>query len=165
LDEQTKTAIGFFNYAHSYCKSAIALHEADVKATHPDGPVYYLFYHSIELYLKSYLLANGISSDDLAKRFGHRTRKLANKAKEFGLVLTEVDELVVTQMAKSDNVISSRYLRLGTHQLLPIVVYHETCFRLHEAIGPVAYEASGVARRPILQPPKINSLIGHNSRS
>lgn len=161
MDEQTINAVGFFNFAHSYCASAIALGDTNIDATHPDSVVYYLYYHAIELYLKSYLLAQGVSLEDIEKKYRHHTRKIANKAKTFGLKLTEVDEQVITQMAKSDNVISARYLRIGHHRLLPMVAYHEVCHRLHHQICETAYEAIGGTRRPILEAPKANSLVGY----
>lgn len=161
MNDQSKAGVGFFNFAHSYCVSAIALQDTKIDATHPDSVVYYLYYHAIELYLKSYLLAQGISLEDVEKKYRHHTRKIADKAKTFGLKLTDDDEQVITQMAESDNVISARYLRIGHHQLLHMVVYHETCFRLHHQICEVAYENVGGSRRPVLEAPKANSLAGY----
>ncbi|MDO6482012.1 hypothetical protein [Shimia thalassica] len=158
-DEDKYSAVGLFNYAHSYAASAIELESSTVDATHPDAVVYYLYFHAIELYLKSYLLAHSVSEEDVQFKFGHKTRKLANKAKQLGLTLIEEDEAVVTLMAKTDNVISSRYLRVGTHTRLPFIAFQETCYRLHEQICPKAYEKVGGKRRPVLRISKNNTLI------
>ena len=54
-DDERTNAIGLFNTARSYWRSAEHLNAAGVKVTHPEAPVTFLFCHAIELYLKSYL--------------------------------------------------------------------------------------------------------------
>jgi hypothetical protein len=50
--EDRTNDVGLFNMAESYWKSAAALHEAKVKASHPLSPVLFLYYHAVELYLR-----------------------------------------------------------------------------------------------------------------
>ena len=64
------TPIGLFNYAHSYFASAKKLSESEPKCTHPSAPINYLFAHSIELYLKSFLRQQNITVEKL-KEFSH----------------------------------------------------------------------------------------------
>jgi|SRR5450631_550035 hypothetical protein len=72
-DEDRTNEVGLFNPAESYSKSAAALYEAKVKASHPLSPVLFLYYHAIELYLKAFLRGNGHSAKELrSKKFGHR---------------------------------------------------------------------------------------------
>ncbi len=60
VDERT-SAFGLFNYANSYRRSAEYLSKAKVRVSHPHAPITYLFYHAIELYLKSFLRSHGYS--------------------------------------------------------------------------------------------------------
>ena len=112
-DERT-SGVGLFNYAHSYCSSAIALERTNVNATHPRAPVYYLYYHSMELYLKAYLRAHGVPLVDLRHEYSHRIRKTADKAKSFGLPLRDVDEAVFDYMHQTNALIEARYIVTGT---------------------------------------------------
>jgi hypothetical protein len=68
-EEERTNEVGLFNTAESYWRSAGALYEAQVKASHPLSPVRFLYYHAIELYLKAFLRGNGHSARELrAKR-------------------------------------------------------------------------------------------------
>ncbi|MBM9595499.1 HEPN domain-containing protein [Roseitranquillus sediminis] len=154
MEERSVSAIAVFNYAHSYASSANALGQIKVEASHWNAPVYYLYFHAIELYLKAYLVAHGRTLEDLRKRFSHRVRALAEEAKPLGLRLRFDDEEAIRLMADTDNVISARYIRIGTHTRLPFSSYAETCIVLHEQVGPRAYEGSGITRIPVLELPE-----------
>lgn len=54
LEDRTNE-VGLFNMAESYWKSAAALHEASPRVTYALSPVLFLYYHTIELYLKAFL--------------------------------------------------------------------------------------------------------------
>ena len=151
-DDQDRTsAIGLFNFAHSYCSSAIALERANVRATHANSPVYYLYYHSIELYLKSFLRAHNISTEKLAKKYSHRTRKTTNKAKKLGLVLRNVDEDIIDYMHHTNAVIEARYIVAGYKPAMPTFEsLSDTCRYLHDQICETAYTGFGGTRRPVL---------------
>lgn len=159
MEDEQATAIGYFNYAHSYAASAVALTKVEVSATHPDAPIRFLFHHAIEVYLKAYLLAHGLDTKKLKFEFGHKVRKLADGARDHGLVLSAADIQVIDQMDQTDNVMSSRYVRFGIHQLLPLDALHECCFRLNEAIGHEVYAGSGVTRIPVLEKGPMNRLV------
>jgi hypothetical protein len=58
-DEERTNAMGLFNTANSYWKAAVALQKAKLKTRHSDDPVWFLYYHAIELYLKSFLRMHG----------------------------------------------------------------------------------------------------------
>ena len=146
--ENRTSSVGLYNYAHSYASSAEALSKLELRITHPSSPVYFLYYHSIELYLKSYLVACGVSTDEL-KKMGHRTRKLAEAVKSFGLNLRDEDEAIIDFMSETDAVIESRYIVTGYKGSVPdFQPILDTCRYLHDQIGPKAYEGSGVSRRP-----------------
>jgi hypothetical protein len=52
-----------------------------------DSPRDYLLCHCLELALKAYLLAKGVSEEDLKRHFGHKLAKLLDAAIEHGLTL------------------------------------------------------------------------------
>ena len=105
MTSETRTSsVGLYNYAHTYASSAEALANVELRVTHPTAPVYFLYYHSIELYLKSYLLACGVSLKKL-KKMSHSTRKLAEAVKSYGLQLRDEDEAIIDFMSETDAVI------------------------------------------------------------
>src|SRR5260221_7125218 len=59
--KELTTPLGFFNYALSYRAAADKLRICKLRATHPHAPVLFIYYHSVELYLKAFLRAHGLS--------------------------------------------------------------------------------------------------------
>jgi hypothetical protein len=56
-------AFGYYNFAASYHVAADLIAEQGLKATHPEAPAAFLYYHAtIELYLKSVLRLHGASA-------------------------------------------------------------------------------------------------------
>jgi hypothetical protein len=60
-DDERTNAVGLFNTARSYWRSAVYLAAAELPVTHPRAPVTFLFCHAIELYLKLTSVAWGIT--------------------------------------------------------------------------------------------------------
>jgi HEPN domain-containing protein len=133
-DDRT-TPIGFFNYADSYWRSAVALEKVKVRATHPDAPLCFLYYHAIELYLKAYLRAEGYSVHDLRTPYGHNTVKLLDEAQRHGLHFDDEDVAVLSYMGETDAVIGSRFLQTGFFQRPANEALNRTCKSLHDSVG------------------------------
>ena len=130
-DERT-TPLGLFNYAHSYWRSAVALKQARVKATHPGDPIWFLYFHAMELYLKYYLRLHGKSVANLRDEYGHRMDRLAKGARSFGFQFDDEDREVLSVIA-SMNPIDVRYIKTGffrrpTHEALD-----RTCKSFHHS--------------------------------
>jgi hypothetical protein len=152
VQEQQLPGVAFFNTAHSYAQSAVTLQEHKTVATHGDLPIYFLFFHAIELYLKAYLLKHGLTLEQLRRReFGHDTKTLAETAAAHGLTLSPVAAAVIQHTADTDNVITSRYIRLGLHDQVSLADVFTACEDLHRVIGPAVYEGTGVRRIPVLR--------------
>ena len=78
-DDDRTTPLGRFNYARSYWQSAVLLHHARAKVTHPDAPVTLLLAHAIELYLKAFLRLRGVGIEEVRTTFGHDLKSLLMK--------------------------------------------------------------------------------------
>lgn len=81
------TAFGTWRFADDYRRAAaavqgVAQHDMDISA-----PRYYLLGHAIELSLKAFLLAKGVSLEELRsmKLFGHDLEKCLQRADSLGL--------------------------------------------------------------------------------
>ena len=143
-DDRTKP-VGLFHYAHSYALSAVKLSEGKIEATHPDAPIRFLFSHAIELYLKSYLLAKGMTIEQLRDGYGHKVSKLFEGAIERGL---EVPLEQKKQASLLDNVILDRYLENGSRRVLTSTGCENLCRWLHNQIGLMIYKDAGLNRPP-----------------
>jgi hypothetical protein len=135
-DERTKP-IAFFNFAETYWQAASALTKANVKSTHPDSPVSFLYYQAIELYLKSFLRMHDHTAKELASRkFGHKTCCLKERSVQLGLVFMDEDVEILSRMATTDAIIRSRYIRTGAISGWPTIEGLErVCKSLRQSIG------------------------------
>lgn len=141
--DDATTPVGLFHYAVSYAKSAVKLSELEVDVTHPDAPIRFLFSHAVELYLKSYLLTQGKTVDQLRNEYGHKISKLLDGAVEHGL---EMHRLQLDQAALLDDAIQDRYLVTGFRTVLTPVACENLCRWLHNQIGLVVYQDAGLKR-------------------
>ena len=77
-------------YASDFLRASLAADDGTGKGREYDFiapiPVMYLAGHSIELALKAFLLHNGVTLQQLRKKFGHDLGRCFRKAKELGLL-------------------------------------------------------------------------------
>jgi hypothetical protein len=79
------TPLGFFNVAGSYRAAADKLRVCKLRAEDPHAPIFFAFYHSIELYLKAFLRVHGLSAAFLAYDIRHDVCELRKMCAERGL--------------------------------------------------------------------------------
>jgi hypothetical protein len=85
--------IGLYYFAASYHVAADLICDQGLRATHPEAPAMFLYYHAIELYLKSFLRFHGVSAKRL-QSIGHDYKRLLSRASKRGLVLGELESEV-----------------------------------------------------------------------
>jgi HEPN domain-containing protein len=132
-EEKRSTATGFFNQAHSYWQAARALDQAKFTATHRDDPVYALYFHAVELYLKAFLRAHDLHPRELQNKYGHDTKKLARKARKLGLSSPPEDAEIFWFISKT--AIGHRYLVTGRTRRLDKPIVDALCKGLHGSVG------------------------------
>ena len=103
-EEDGTSSLGLFNFAEAFWRAAHVLAKTEVEGGHADSPVRTLYYHVIELYLKS-LLRQHYSVDDLKNKFGHKFSRLASEAEANGLTF---DDEGPTAMSSCGRVISAQ---------------------------------------------------------
>ena len=106
------SAVGLYHYALTYRRAADALGTVKLDATHPEAPREFLYYHSIELFLKAYLRNAGLTVMTL-KKISHSTGKLEAEYIKHGGELMDEDHEVLEIMEKTDAVAQARYIRTG----------------------------------------------------
>jgi hypothetical protein len=146
--EDRTSPFSLFTNAESYWWAAQELVEANVRSVHPESPIRFLYYHAIELFLKSYLRLHGHTVRDLGSRqkFGHDMNKLTERAAELGLRFDVEDRHLFKIVAETDAVIRSRYHRTGAFHWPTIDGLDRVCDRLHGSIRD-AMRAAGFPAR------------------
>lgn len=132
-EERRTTPIGFYNTACSYHLAARELEKLDLRGTHPQMPVLLLYFHSIELFLKSFLRLNHTVAQLSSRDFGHKLPELAKAAKENKLVITKKDMGVVA-MCDLDLVFGARYIKTGYYRMPHTKDLLGVCDRLRKRI-------------------------------
>ncbi len=143
------TAIGLFSFANSYFAAAVGLRQLKIKPTHPDSPVNYLYYHSIELYLKFYRRARGCTVRDISHRFGDKLELAAQVARWLGLEFHVEDWETITLVTPGGNQMASRFISTGFYSRPRCETLYRTCRNLHETIGPRLVEMGMTRRLPV----------------
>lgn len=132
------SSVGTFNYAHSFWGAARALDTLDWenRETHSDSPSEFLYWHSIELFLKAFLLADGVELSELrSRKFGHNITNLSEEAVNRGLPLTDRDKEVLSYMPDTEAMIDLRYLKVGIRTIVLPEEIEETCKSLYRLVG------------------------------
>lgn len=146
-EEERSTPLGFYNYAEAYWSAAAQLLSADLKSTHRDAPIRFLYYHAIELYLKSFLRFNSVRARDLrGRKFGHDVGVLSTTAAKLGLFFEDEDKEIFSLMASTDAQLRSRYLQIGFFNWPTIEGLERTCRSLRLSVGE-ALRSGGIPIR------------------
>jgi hypothetical protein len=153
-DDRTNE-LGLFNFAEAYREAADILAIKRQKALRFDAPIRYLFYHSIELYLKAFLRKHGLTVKQIRK-LGHGFPGLCVACIKRGLWFAEEDCEVLKLIAAEGNYIRARYIETGAMTVATIDGLSRTAASLAETVGS-QLRATGLPLREIRQSPLKNS--------
>jgi HEPN domain-containing protein len=141
------TAFGYYNFAASYHVAADLIAEQGLRATHVEAPAAFLYYHAIELYLKSVLRLHGASAKRL-QNIGHDFRKLRARAEKYGLDLQGDDSEILKLMADGDIWSRARYLETGIIRAPTLAGLRHTSSTLRQWAARAMREAGHPVRMP-----------------
>jgi len=107
-------------------------------------PVYYLYSHSLELTLKAFLRAKGISNEELGKRkFGHNLINIWTECVARGMTLDVPKQLEAVAMVKALAPFAAsyefRYIQTGAKKLPTLDAVRRAAEMLHTAISPTVH--------------------------
>lgn len=140
--------IGFHHYASEFSTSARQA-QAGLGSTFSPVP-YYLYCHSLELGLKAFLLAKGVTKHELKYRLGHDLRKIPRKARGRGLEQTvPFSAHWRDELRKANNYYASKGFEYfgvnaavrGYPQLPALDVLNEIVTTLLKRIEPICLDA------------------------
>jgi hypothetical protein len=137
--------LGFFNFALSYRAAGDKLRVCKLRATHPHSPILFVYYHAIELYLKAFLRAQGLSVASL-QDIGHKFNKLQRLCTQHHLDFDDKDEAVLARIAEDGAWAATRYLTWDYRSGPAISELSRTCRRLDRSVAK-ALSAKGIHTR------------------
>lgn len=147
-EDERNSPIGLYNFANSYWEAAKVLRKAKLRTTHPDSPVSFLYFHAIELYLKSFLRLHGVTTAELrSKAYGHSAMKLSRKAVKLGISFDDEDIQVFSIMDTNAG-IRTRYLQTGYYQTAAHEALDRTCKSLSNSVYSALKKIGVPVRRP-----------------
>ncbi len=139
-----------FNSAESYRRAADILASQHRKDLISEAPIYYLFYHAAELYLKSFLRGERLTVSEIKTTLGHRFSALRDACTARGLPIADDDRDILEWI--ENNYIDARYIKTGTKSVVPLDRLSWTVASLAETIGGHLREKSFVIRRVMPSP-------------
>jgi hypothetical protein len=145
-DDRT-TPIGLYHYGRSYHEAARALMATKVNSTHPYAPIDFLFFHAIELFLKSFLLSTGTSLARLEK-IRHDIRNLRDRSVKAGLAIEAETDAVLDFIAQDGAIMRSRYIITGLYKEIDRALIDRSCAQIRGAVCNFVSTKSGVRLRP-----------------
>ena len=147
-DDDRTTAVGLYHYARSYHDVAKALEAANVRTTHAHAPISFLYFHAIELFLKTYLRLHAHTVEDLEKKFRHDIKRMRKRVTALGFDLMDEDLEVFAYMEQTDIVMKSRYIRTGAFRTPTTEALERTATSLRETTCAAVRQITGVRVRP-----------------
>jgi HEPN domain-containing protein len=145
-DDDRTTPLGRFNYARTYWQSAVLLHHARAKVTHPDAPVTLLLAHAIELYLKAFLRLRGVGIEEVRTTFGHDFKKLVDEASTRGLSLGKEEIDIAAVLTEKESIRRSRYIETGYYQRPGLAALSRTSQGLDQSVSAAFQSVSAALR-------------------
>ena len=140
-DDDRTTPLGRFNYARTSWQSAVLLHHARAKVTHPDAPVTLLLAHAIELYLKAFLRLRGVGIEEVRTTFGHDFKKLVDEASTRGLSLGKEEIDIAAVLTEKESIRRSRYIETGYYQRPGLAALSRTSQGLDQSVSAALRDA------------------------
>ena len=125
----------------AYWSAGVHLDEAKLKEGHAQRllRVRFLLYHSIELYLKTFLRVQGLNVKQLYQ-LGHEHRRLGKRAVSRGLELMDEDLDLLRLIDQTDAYLRSKYIETGFVSSPSIKALRSLCDRLDDMVARAFYE-------------------------
>jgi hypothetical protein len=152
-DDPTQTTpAGLYNYAVSYRAAADLIAAQGLTAFHPEAPTQFLYFHAIELYLKSFLRWHGFSLQQLFD-ISHNFGKMRSSAMAHGLVFGEVETAVLDALTK-DIWSLARYIVTTDADREAVSIKHlsRACQALEKSVGEALHIVRGLDTLPHRKP-------------
>jgi hypothetical protein len=149
--EERTTALGMYHFAESYRHAADRLRLSRAKPLMFDAPIRFLYYHAIELYLKSCLRGDGRTPTEIKSSFNHGFRKLQRACEQRGLDCDDGD-IDVIELVDGSNYWRSRYIETGLARFAAMPALSRTCNSLSQNAFMFLRDRKIVVRRPVVTP-------------
>ena len=132
----TDSPLAWFHFADAYFYDAAILSAAEKPSGGFYGaPVRYLYFHAVELYLKSYLILNGLDEKTLRHPpYSHSLAAILQEAINRGLPSSPLVHSCCEKALNFQQQIQQRYVRLGATVGPNATRLHDSCAKLRTLV-------------------------------
>lgn len=138
-------AIGYVNVGRSYEASALRLpvERADKSSYLPDHPRRQLLVMAIELYLKAYLISQGMTEEEIRKKFSHKLGAIAEHCRSLGFHISHdgLDLLILIEDCQTFSL--DRYFTGGTRTVPKTEALQDLAGVLFKSVGQIVADKRG----------------------
>jgi hypothetical protein len=153
-DADRTTATGLYNLAESYRHAADRVRASKATPLRFESPIRFLYYHAIELYLKSCLRGDGLDPEIITSRYGHRFVKLRKACSTRGASFDDED-IATIKMIDGDNYWRSRYIKTGFVSDASLGAVARTCNSLAYRVFAFLRSRQVLLHKPKATPPRL----------
>ena len=129
-------ATELFDEAEAYWRAAVELEKAGLSDAFAALPVRNLYYHSIDLYLKSFLCARGLLQRDLDGRFRNDFRRMRRQCQKRGLVLEKPYSETLEYFVVTPLPLRLKFSATGFYRVPTVRALDELCQVLRDRVAP-----------------------------
>lgn len=102
-------AAELFDQAEAYRRSAMALQEAGDQSDFSALPIFNLYAHAVELYLKAFLHCHGHSLEEIEGKYRHDFRRIKKRAHVYGLKFAGSDKAAMEYFIRTPLAVRLKY--------------------------------------------------------
>jgi hypothetical protein len=133
-----------FDEAEAYWRAAVELEKVALSGPLASLPVRNLYYHSIDLYLKSFLCSRGLLPSDLDGRFRNDFRRMRRQCQKRGLLLEKPYSETLEYFVVTPLPLRLKFSATGFYRVPTVRALDELCQVLRDRVSPALLPAIGV---------------------
>jgi len=128
-------AAELFDQAEAYRRSAAALQVADVQSVFSGLPIFNLYAHAVELYLKALLRIHGHPLEELEGKYRNDFRRIKKRAEVYGLRFAGSDKVAMEYFIRTPLAVRLKYSSTRYYAAPTADELNDLCHTLRDYIG------------------------------
>ena len=128
-------AAELFDQAEAYRRSATALREAGVQSHFSALPIFNLYAHAIELFLKAFLHVHGHPLEELEGKYRHDFRRIKKRAEGYGLRFLGSDKAAMEYFIRTPLAVRLKYSATPYYSVPTADQLSDLCHTLRDRVG------------------------------
>jgi len=128
-------AVELFEEAEAYWRAGVELERGRLSGAFASQPVRNLYYHSIDLYLKSFLCSRGLLPGDLEGKFRNDFRRMRKQCQKRGLLLEKPYSETLEYFVVTPLPLRLRFSATGFYRVPTVRALDDLCRVLRDRVS------------------------------